>query len=44
MLPTITGLTDFDGQLNSMSFTSHPKVDYSTGELLGFGMEASGIG
>ncbi|KAJ4032054.1 hypothetical protein NW753_013363 [Fusarium oxysporum] len=38
------GLTDFDGQLNSMSFTSHPKVDYSTGELLGFGMEASGIG
>ncbi|KAH7045364.1 retinal pigment epithelial membrane protein-domain-containing protein [Macrophomina phaseolina] len=38
------GLTDFDGQLNSMSFTSHPKVDVHTGQLLSFGMEANGIG
>lgn len=36
------GLEDFDGQLPSMTFTAHPKID--RGELYGFGYEAKGDG
>lgn len=39
-----TGIYDFDGQLNSTTFSSHPKIDVETGEMVGFGMEATGIG
>ncbi|CAN9322844.1 unnamed protein product [Alternaria alternata] len=35
-------LEDFDGQLPSLTFTAHPKLDGS--ELLGFGYEAKGDG
>ncbi len=34
----------FDGQLQSASFTAHPKIDSETGDLLGFGYEAKGFG
>ena len=35
-------LEDFDGQLPSLTFTAHPKLDGN--ELLGFGYEAKGDG
>ncbi|KAH8586910.1 putative lignostilbene dioxygenase [Bisporella sp. PMI_857] len=38
------GLYDFDGQLPSLTFTAHPKIDPVTGELVGFGYEAKGDG
>ncbi|OBR05468.1 Lignostilbene dioxygenase [Colletotrichum higginsianum IMI 349063] len=38
------GVYTFEGQLRSKTFCAHPKTDVSTGEMLGFGMEASGIG
>ncbi|KAJ5634236.1 hypothetical protein N7528_002078 [Penicillium herquei] len=38
------GLEDFDGQLPSVTFTAHPKLDPATGELLCFGYEAKGDG
>ncbi|KAL2786704.1 carotenoid oxygenase [Aspergillus keveii] len=38
------GLCDFDGQLPSMTFTAHPKIDPVSGELVGFGYEAKGDG
>ncbi|KAJ4179560.1 hypothetical protein NW767_014596 [Fusarium falciforme] len=38
------GLYDFDGQLPSLTFTAHPKIDPLTGELVGFGYEAKGDG
>lgn len=38
------GLEDFDGQLPSLTFTAHPKLDSETGELLCFGYEAKGDG
>ncbi|OAG07137.1 carotenoid oxygenase, partial [Paraphaeosphaeria sporulosa] len=38
------GLEDFDGQLPSLTFTAHPKLDNETGELLCFGYEAKGDG
>ncbi|OJI96472.1 hypothetical protein ASPVEDRAFT_120230 [Aspergillus versicolor CBS 583.65] len=38
------GLYDFDGQLPSVTFTAHPKVDPKSGELVGFGYEAKGDG
>ncbi|KAJ4286518.1 hypothetical protein N0V90_013218 [Kalmusia sp. IMI 367209] len=38
------GLEDFDGQLPSVTFTAHPKLDQETGELLCFGYEAKGDG
>jgi len=34
---------DFDG-LHVGAFTAHPKVDYQTGEMLGYGYQADGIG
>ncbi|KIW36010.1 uncharacterized protein PV06_11685 [Exophiala oligosperma] len=39
-----TGLYDFDGQLPSLTFTAHPKLDPATKELLCFGYEAKGDG
>lgn len=38
------GLYDFEGQLPSMTFTAHPKVDPDSGELIGMGYEAKGDG
>jgi len=38
------GLCDFDGQLPSLTFTAHPKVDPITKELVAFGYEARGDG
>lgn len=38
------GLYDFDGQLPSLTFTAHPKLDPRTGELVCFGYEAKGDG
>jgi carotenoid cleavage dioxygenase-like enzyme len=36
------GLYDFDGQLPSLTFTAHPKLDPVTKELVCFGYEAKG--
>ena len=38
------GLDTFDGQLPSVTFTAHPKIDPVTGELSCFGYEALGDG
>ncbi|KKY27825.1 putative lignostilbene dioxygenase [Diplodia seriata] len=38
------GLYDFEGQLPSMTFTAHPKIDPVSGELVGMGYEAKGDG
>ncbi|KAM0230358.1 hypothetical protein ACHAPO_009353 [Fusarium lateritium] len=38
------GLHDFNGQLPSVTFTAHPKLDPKTGELVCFGYEAKGDG
>lgn len=38
------GLDDFNGQLPSVTFTAHPKLDPETGELVCFGYEARGDG
>ncbi|GAM40135.1 hypothetical protein TCE0_034f12246 [Talaromyces pinophilus] len=38
------GLDDFDGQLPSLTFTAHPKLDPTTGEFICFGYEAKGDG
>lgn len=38
------GIDDFDGQLPSVTFTAHPKIDPKTGEMLCFGYEAKGDG
>ena len=34
----------FDGQLNSETFTAHPKVDSQTGNIVAFGYESTGFG
>lgn len=34
----------FDGQLNSESFTAHPKIDSESGNIVAFGYEATGFG
>ncbi|GLA51273.1 hypothetical protein AnigIFM63604_007625 [Aspergillus niger] len=38
------GLYDFNGQLPSLTFTAHPKLDPVTKEFIGFGYEAKGDG
>ncbi|KAH8646222.1 lignostilbene dioxygenase [Xylariales sp. PMI_506] len=38
------GIEDFDGQLPSLTFTAHPKLDNKTQELVCFGYEARGDG
>ncbi|PWY91694.1 lignostilbene dioxygenase [Aspergillus sclerotioniger CBS 115572] len=38
------GLYDFEGQLPSLTFTAHPKIDPDTGEMICFGYEAKGDG
>jgi len=38
------GLWDFDSQLESATFTAHPKFDPKTGEMVCFGYEARGDG
>ncbi|KAJ5001454.1 hypothetical protein K4K48_001347 [Colletotrichum sp. SAR 10_66] len=38
------GVYDFEGQMTAKTFCAHPKTDVSTGEMLGFGMEAAGLG
>jgi len=38
------GLETFDGQLPSLTFTAHPKLDPKSGELVCFGYEAKGDG
>lgn len=38
------GRFDFNGQLESETFTAHPKYDVKTRELLAFGYEGKGIG
>jgi carotenoid cleavage dioxygenase len=38
------GLEDFNGQLPCLTFTAHPKLDHTTGELVCFGYEAKGDG
>ncbi|RDL42445.1 Uncharacterized protein BP5553_02424 [Venustampulla echinocandica] len=38
------GRYDFDGQVNSPTFTAHPKFDPVTGEMVCFGYEAGGNG
>ncbi|KAH7131742.1 putative carotenoid cleavage dioxygenase [Dactylonectria estremocensis] len=38
------GRYDFEGQVLSPTFTAHPKVDATTGELICFGYEAGGDG
>jgi carotenoid cleavage dioxygenase len=38
------GLYDFDGELPSLTFTAHPKIDPVTKELVCFGYEAKGDG
>lgn len=41
-LETIDNFWTFDGQLESMTYTAHPKIDPKTGEFIGFGYEAKG--
>lgn len=38
------GRYDFDGQIQSPTFTAHPKFDPTTGEMICFGYEAGGNG
>ncbi|MFO7275398.1 MAG: carotenoid oxygenase family protein [Pseudomonadota bacterium] len=43
-LDTIDPVYTFDGQLESQTFTAHPKVCSETGNLIAFGYEAKGFG
>ena len=43
-LDTLDGNYRFDGKLTSDTFTAHPKNDSQTGDLIGFGYEAKGLG
>lgn len=43
-LDTVAPNYTFDGQLPSLTFTAHPKVDSKTGNLVAFGYEAEGHG
>jgi carotenoid cleavage dioxygenase-like enzyme len=41
-LDTLDDYWTFHGQLESLTFTAHPKIDSSTGEMIAFGYEAKG--
>lgn len=43
-LETLDGDYDFGGAVKGQTFTAHPKNDSHTGNLLGFGYEAKGLG
>ena len=43
-LETLNSSWDFAGKLKSETFTAHPKYDHATGEMIGFGYGAKGIG
>lgn len=43
-LETLIPNYTFDGQLQSETFTAHPKIDSETGNLVAFGYEAKGLG
>lgn len=36
------GVWDFEGQVTSPTFTAHPKIDQTTGEMIAFAYEAKG--
>ncbi|MEO6185063.1 MAG: carotenoid oxygenase family protein [Steroidobacteraceae bacterium] len=42
-LATIDPVYRFNGQMNSATFTAHPKIDSKTGNLVAFGYEAKGF-
>jgi carotenoid cleavage dioxygenase len=41
-LETIDNYHTFDGQLTSLTFSAHPKIDAQTGEMIAYGYEAKG--
>jgi carotenoid cleavage dioxygenase-like enzyme len=43
-LETTNAVYTFDGQLESKTFTAHPKLDSETGNMIAFGYEAKGFG
>jgi carotenoid cleavage dioxygenase len=43
-LETIDPVYTFGGQLQSKTFTAHPKIDSETGDMIAFGYEAKGFG
>jgi carotenoid cleavage dioxygenase-like enzyme len=43
-LETSDDYLTFNGKLTSKTFTAHPKFDAGTGEMIGFGYEAKGLG
>ena len=43
-LETVDDYYTFDGQLESKTFTAHPKIDSESGNLVAFGYEAKGFG
>lgn len=43
-LETVEDVYTFNGQLESETFTAHPKVDSETGNIIAFGYEAKGFG
>jgi len=42
-LETLDDFHTFNGQLKSLTFTAHPKLDAETGEMIAFGYEAAGL-
>jgi carotenoid cleavage dioxygenase-like enzyme len=43
-LETVDDYYTFDGQLESKTFTAHPKIDAVTGNMIAFGYEGRGFG
>jgi carotenoid cleavage dioxygenase len=43
-LETVEPNYTFDGQLQSKTFTAHPKIDSESGDMIAFGYEAKGFG
>jgi carotenoid cleavage dioxygenase len=43
-LETVDDYYTFNGQLESKTFTAHPKIDSETGNMVAFGYEAKGFG